>query len=101
MIDLTPGRKSLEQRYGTPLPREALAALLEARLGREEASIILQELGPLEARYARAVRLEAARTLAARYGMAVELNAGQQKALRKARALLSHAEEYLEGAWKP
>lgn len=106
MIDLTPGRRSIQARYGTPPPRPALAAILARyTAGPETVAAILQELARAEARYHRAVKIEAHRRRVERFDLArvpeADLAPRAQKALARSRAVLANAAAYLDGDWTP
>lgn len=100
-IDLSPGRKSITDRYGVAAPRVALAAILTERFGADAAAAILQAWGRAEARYQRAVKVEAARRFVARRPAPEPPLTRADKAVVRAQALLDHAAEYIEGTWKP
>jgi hypothetical protein len=100
MIDLTPGRKSIQARYGVPPPRAALAAILADHVGPETVAAILQRLGAAEARYNRAAKVDDARRMIERLAERKELSANLQKVRAKAQKLLDHAAEYIEGTWR-
>lgn len=86
-----------------PLPREVLAAILADYVAPETVATILQRLGAQLVRDQRAEDLERYRGLVARYGDAdaAELAPTTRRQLVKARIVVAHGEEYLEGTWKP
>lgn len=100
MIDLSPGRKSIQARYGVPPPRQSLAAILADYVGPETVAAILQRLGRAEARYLRAAKVDAARRWIERLaGREAALSPKLESVRAKSQKLLDHAEAYIEGTW--
>lgn len=100
-IDLTPGRKSISERYGVSYPRLALEHILARRLGAELAGEILDELKAAEQRYNRAARVESLRR---RYwGRTGSPGASSRQAAADARnrLILANAEAFISGEWSP
>jgi hypothetical protein len=93
-----PGRLSLSERYGVPVPAAALEEALRRRCGDEIAEQVLSDYRAAIKRYGRAARLERARRgLRQVRGREQYLPPRQQALTERERDLLAKADDYLKG----